>query len=88
MRNYAALGLLPRGAQANIGIFTDALRGERAATGFFNVPSDPDGVVRHALLALPYGRSRNYADWDMYASIDVQAVRLFLGLPNEETVLH
>ncbi len=87
IRNYADLGLLPRGAQANIEILTDALRGEHAATGFFSIPPDPDGVVRHALLALPYGRSQNYADWDLYASIDVQAVRLFLGLPNEETVL-
>jgi len=88
IRNYGDLGLLPRGTQANIEILTDALRGEYAATGFFSIPPDSDGVIRHALLALPYGRSQNYKDWDFYASIDVQAVRLFLGLPNEETVLH
>ena len=87
IRNYADLGLLPRGAQANIDILTDALRGERAATGFFTVPPDPDGVVRRALLALPYGRSQNYEEWNFYASMDIQAVRSFLGLPNEETVL-
>ena len=88
IRNYADLGLLPHGAEANIEILSDALRGDRAATGFFDVPPDPDGAVRRALLALPYGRSQKLEDWNFYASLDVQAVRAFLGLPNEETVLH
>jgi adenylate cyclase len=87
IRSYADLGLVPRGAQANIDVLTDALRGEHAATGFFNIPADTDGVVRRALLALPYGRSQKYEDWDFYASIDVQAARLFLGLTNDKTVL-
>src|SRR5947209_9588528 len=88
IQNYAPYSLLPRGAQANIEILTDALAGRNKTTGFFNVPADPDGVVRRALLALPYGRSKNYAEWDLYASLDVQTVRLFLNLPNEEAVLH
>ena len=88
IQNYAPYSLLPRGAQANIEILTDALAGRNKTTGFFNVPADPDGVVRRALLALPYGRSKNFAEWDLYASLDVQTVRLFLNLPNEEAVLH
>jgi len=88
IENYAPYGLLPRGAQANIEILTNALRGEQASTGFFNVQPDPDGVVRRALLAVPYGRSENFDDWDLYASMDVQAVRVFLGLPDDQTVLH
>ncbi|HEX2714258.1 MAG TPA: adenylate/guanylate cyclase domain-containing protein, partial [Candidatus Acidoferrales bacterium] len=84
---YTDLGLLPLGAEANIDILTDALRGERAATGFFNISPDPDGVVRRALLALPYGRSQNLEEWNFYASMDIQAVRAFLGQPNEEAVL-
>jgi adenylate cyclase len=87
VRNYDNLGLLPKGAQANLEIFNDALRGDRGATGFFTVPADADGVVRHSLLALPYGRSNNPDEWDIYASLDVQAARLYLGLSNDQTAL-
>ena len=80
-------GLLPKGTQANIEVLSDALRKGHGATGFFNVEPDPDGVVRHSLLVLPYGRSQNFDDWDMYGSLDVQAVRLFQGLPDQQTVL-
>jgi adenylate cyclase len=79
--------LLPKGTQANIEVLSDALRNGHGSTGFFNVEPDPDGVVRHSLLVLPYGRSKNFDDWDMYGSLDVQAVRLFLGLPDQKTVL-
>ena len=79
--------LLPRGTQANIEILSDALRNAHGATGFFNVEPDADGVVRHSLLVLPYGRSKNLDDWDLYASLDVQAVRLFQGLPDQQMVL-
>ena len=87
VRNYEDLRLLPKGAQANLEIFNDALRGDRGATGFFNVPADADGVVRHSLLALPYGRSNNTDEWDIFASLDVQAARLYLGLSNDQTAL-
>ncbi len=80
-------GLLPKGTQANIAVLSDALRTAHGATGFFNVEPDPDGVVRHSLLVLPYGRSKNYEDWDLYGSLDVQAVRLYLGLPDQQTIL-
>ena len=79
--------LLPHGTQANIEVLSDALRMGNGTTGFFNVEPDSDGVVRHSLLVLPYGRSKNFADWDMYGSLDVQAVRQFLGLPDQQTVL-
>src|SRR4029077_21245209 len=52
--------LIPRGTQANIEVLSDALRAGRGATGFFNVQPDPDGVVRHSLLVLPYARSKNF----------------------------
>ena len=80
-------GLLPKGTQANVEVLSDALRKGHGATGFFNVEPDPDGVVRHSLLVLPYGRSQNFEDWDLYGSLDVQAVRLFLGLAEQQTVL-
>src|ERR1700722_8188411 len=79
--------LMPKGTQANIEILSDALGKGRGATGFFNVEPDADGVVRHSLLVLPYGRSKNLDDWDLHASLDVQAVRLFLGLPDQQMML-
>jgi adenylate cyclase len=79
--------LMPKGTQANIEILSAALRNGHGATGFFNVEADADGVVRHSLLVLPYGRSKNLDDWDLYGSLDVQAVRLFQGLPDQQMVL-
>src|SRR3981081_3909607 len=79
--------LLPKGTQANIEVLSDALRKGHGATGFFNVEPDPDGVVRHSLLVLPYGRSHNFDEWDLYGSLDVQAVRLFQDLSDQQTVL-
>ncbi|HWZ55439.1 MAG TPA: CHASE2 domain-containing protein, partial [Verrucomicrobiae bacterium] len=79
--------LIPKGTEANVEILSDALRKGHGTTGFFTVQSDSDGVVRHALLVLPYGRSNNPDDWDLYASLDVQAVRQFLGLPDQQMVL-
>lgn len=79
--------LLPKGTQANIEILSDALRNAHGATGFFNIEPDADGVVRQSLLVLPYGRTNNLNDWDLYGSLDVQAVRLFEGLTDQQMVL-
>ncbi len=87
LREYAATGLLPKGAEANIEVLTGALGGDESWTGFFNMPPDADGVVRRATLVLPYGRSKSFADWDLYASLDVMAARAFLGVKSDQTVL-
>ncbi len=87
-RIYDDLDMLPRGAQANIEILTQALLDGGGTTGYFNVRPDPDGVVRNAMLALPYARSGNPADTDLYASMDVQTARLYLGLSDAQTVLN
>jgi len=84
---YDALGLLPRGAQANTPVLTGAVASEKGGTGYFNVSVDADGVVRQLPLALPFGLDQDRTTWDMYASVDVQAVRLFFDLTNQETVL-
>lgn len=88
IKNYENIGLLPLGAEANIEVLTEAVAGEKGGTGFFNVITDPDTVVRHAPLALPYGRDPDRKNWDMYASMDVQALRIYLGLTNEKTILN
>jgi adenylate cyclase len=85
---FEDLGVLPRGAQANIGPLTDALGGNRGATGYFNVFPDPDGIVRRASMALPYGRSKDRSEWDLYASLDVQTIRYFLDLTNDKIFLN
>ena len=83
---YEDLNYLPRGAEANTAIFTEAVAAKKGV-GFFNVSLDADSVVRHVPLAIPYGRDPDRANWDFYASLEVQAVRLYLGLTDEQVAL-
>jgi adenylate cyclase len=87
IQKFAPDRLLPQGTEANLSILTSALSEETSSTGFFNVYPDIDGVVRRSNLIIPYGRSKDYADWDIYASLDVQTVRSFLSLPNDQVAL-
>src|SRR5882672_6140188 len=87
MEKFQPDNLLPKGTEANLELLTSALSEEASSTGFFNVYPDVDGVVRQANLIIPYGRSKDLAEWDIYASLDVQTVRSFLSLPNEQVVL-
>jgi adenylate cyclase len=65
---------------ANIPALANPDNSEKISTGFFNEPSDPDGVVRQSLLVLPFGRSKDPNEWQMYGSLEVQAVRQYLGV--------
>jgi len=76
---FATANLLPQGAEANLDQLTAALNGDFSWTGFFNAPPDADGIVRRATLVLPYGRSKNPDEWDIYASLDLMTARAFLG---------
>jgi adenylate cyclase len=87
VEKFAPDNLLPRGTEANLEVLTSALSEEASSTGFFNVYPDVDGVVRESNLIIPYGRSKDYSDWDIYASLDVQAVRSYFRLPNDQVVL-
>jgi len=88
IQKYDDLGLLPKGAEANSDVLTAAITSEKGSSGFFNVVIDPDGVVRQVCLALPYGRDPDRSGWDIYASVDVQALRLFLGVRDQDMVLN
>jgi adenylate cyclase len=88
IQNFENLGLLPKGAEANSDVLTAAISSEKGSSGFFNVVIDPDGVVRRVSLALPYGRDPDRSAWDIYASVDVQALRLFLGVADQDMVLN
>src|SRR5579859_4317474 len=79
--------LMPEGTEANLAELTSALSEETSSTGFFNIYADSDGVIRRSNLIIPYGRSKDLNDWDIYASLEVQTIRSFLGLPNEQVVL-
>jgi adenylate cyclase len=57
---------------------------EKTTIGYFNVSSDVDGVLRRTMLVLPFGRSNNINDWQLYGSLEVQAIRLYLGLRNQD----
>jgi adenylate cyclase len=88
IQQYEDLYLVPRGVEGNTELLTGVVASEKGGSGFFNVAVDADTVVRRMPLAIPYGRDTDRANWDMYASIDVQALRLYLGLTNEQTVLN
>lgn len=79
VKDFAGVGLVPKGAEANIDALTSALNGNASWTGFFNAPPDNDGVVRRATLVLPYGRTEKMEDWDFYPSLDLMGARALLG---------
>jgi adenylate cyclase len=87
MADFVGARLAPRGAEANLDALTSAMQGDTSWTGFFNVPPDNDGVVRRATLVLPYGRSQNLAEWDLYSSLDLVAARALIGQQAEDTNL-
>ncbi len=79
--------LIPLGAEANIPVLADSLGGNASSTGFFNAPPDEDGVVRRATMVLPFGRSKDLKDWDLYGSLDVMATSSYLRLGATELIL-
>jgi adenylate cyclase len=81
---FATANLLPQGAEANLDQLTRALNGDFSWTGFFNAPPDADGIVRRATLVLPYGRTKNPDEWDIYSSLDLMTARAFLGPPAQD----
>jgi len=87
MEDFEGAKLVPRGAEANLDALTSALEGDTSWTGFFNAPPDNDGVVRRATLVLPYGRSSNPEQWDLYSSLDLVAARALLGREAQDTNL-
>lgn len=88
IEKYEDHRLVPRGAEANSPVLNGAVASEIGGTGFFNVTVDADGVVRRLPLAIPYGRDPDQKNWDVYASVDVQALRIFLNLKGDQTVLN
>jgi adenylate cyclase len=72
---------------ANIPALADPDKMEKTTIGFFNVSSDADGVLRRTMLVLPFGRSKETSEWQLFGSLEVQTMRLYLGLPSDKVVV-
>jgi len=84
---YKRDGLLFTANVANIPALANPENSEKTTIGFFNEPSDADGVVRRSLLVLPFGRSTEINDWQMYGSLEIQAIRLYLGVRSDQVAV-
>jgi adenylate cyclase len=88
LNGYHAEGTLYTATVANIPALAPPENNEQTAIGFFNISSDADGVLRRSLLVLPFGRSNNPDDIDLYGSLEVQTLRLYLGLKTEQITVN
>ncbi len=88
LNSYQFEGTLFTATIANIPQLAPPDNDEKTSIGFFNISSDADGVLRRGLLVLPFGRSNNPDDIDIYGSLEVQTIRLYLGLKNEQVTLN
>ncbi|MCI0402736.1 MAG: adenylate/guanylate cyclase domain-containing protein [Acidobacteria bacterium] len=73
-------------AETNLAAFTEAAN---FRVGFFNVNADADGVIRHGSLVMKYGSgwSSKPSEAAFYPSFDVQVLRAYFGVSEQETVL-
>lgn len=88
LNNYQYEGTLFTATIANTPQLAPPENDEKTSIGFFNISSDADGVLRRALLVLPFGRSSNPDDIDLYGSLEVQTLRLYLGLKTEQVTVN
>ena len=84
VRKYRQEEMLFSATVANIPSLANPEHPEKTSIGFFNIAADPDGVLRRTLLVLPFGRSKDVNEWQMFGSLEVQAVGLYLGLPTTQ----
>ena len=81
MQRYEANNILYTATMANIPALLSPDNNNTGTMGFFNVLPDADGVLRRSLLVVPFTRSGKLADAELYGSLEVQTIRLYLGLP-------
>ena len=88
LQDYQLEGTLYSATVANIPELAPPDNDEKTSIGFFNISSDADGVLRRGLLILPFGRSPNSDDYDLYGSLEVQTMRLYLGLKTDQITVN
>jgi adenylate cyclase len=71
-------GTVAAGAEANIAELADAA----ASYGFIDINPDPDGTLRHALLAV------RYQNQDFFPPLAVQVIREYEQIPDQEIALY
>jgi adenylate cyclase len=88
LNSYHYEGTFFTATVANIPELAPPDNDEKTAIGFFNITSDADGVLRRSSLVLPFGRSSNPDDIDLYGSLEVQTLRLYLGLKSDQITVN
>jgi adenylate cyclase len=88
MQRYEANNILYTATMANIPELLSPDNNNAGTMGFFNVLPDADGVLRRALLAVPFDRSGKITDAELYGSLEVQTIRLYLGVPSEQLTVN
>ena len=88
MQRYEANNILYTATMANIPALLSPDNNNAATMGFFNVLPDADGVLRRALLVVPFDRSGKITDAELYGSLEVQTIRLYLGVPSEQLTVN
>jgi adenylate cyclase len=88
MQRYEANHILYTATMANIPALLSPDNNNAGTMGFFNVLPDADGVLRRSLLVVPFDRSGKLADAELYGSLEVQTIRLYLGVPSEQLTVN
>jgi adenylate cyclase len=88
MQRYEANNILYTATMANIPAVLSPDNSNAGTMGFFNVLPDADGVLRRALLVVPFDRSGKLTDAELYGSLEVQTIRLYLGVPPEQLTVN
>jgi adenylate cyclase len=88
MQRYEANNILYTATMANIPALLSPDNNNAGTMGFFNVLPDADGVLRRSLLVVPFDRSGKLADAELYGSLEVQTIRLYLGVPSEQLTVN
>src|SRR4030081_3325406 len=88
MQRYEANNSLYTATMANIPALLSPDNNNAGTMGFFNVLPDVDGVVRRSLLVVPFDRSGKLVDAEFYGSLEVQTIRLYLGIPSEQLTVN
>lgn len=71
-------GVVAAGAEANIAEIADAA----ASYGFIDINPDPDGTLRHALLAI------RYQNQDFFPPLAMQLIREYENIPDQQIALY
>jgi adenylate cyclase len=88
MQRYEANNILYTATMANIPALLSPDNNNAGTMGFFNVLPDADGVLRRSLLVVPFERSGKLAEAELYGSLEVQTIRVYLGVPSEQLTVN